>query len=258
VALARAHLTWLGVVNDAYAQQMLPPNRRRVAAALRLPGLRRLGRHPTFPYLAARTLFFDRFVGDALHDGLRQVVVIAAGYDSRSWRMASAGVTFFEVDQPATQADKRAKAPEGGPVYVTADVTDPRLADELVEAGFRSQEPTAFTVEGLTAYLTEDDVTELLARLADLGPTGSRLAVSFESGFERQPITRLLSTAYYRRGGEQWRFRLRSEDAPSFVPKTGWTIDNLLTAPQLASEHLRGTKLEGPLNSSSFVVVARR
>jgi hypothetical protein len=125
VALARAHLTWLGVVNDAYAQQMLPANRRRVAAALRLPGLRRLARHPTFPYLAARTLFFDRFVGDALHDGLRQIVVIAAGYDSRSWRMACAGVTFFEVDQPATQADKRAKAPEGGPVYVTADHRPP-------------------------------------------------------------------------------------------------------------------------------------
>jgi len=114
-----------------------------------------------------------------------------------------------------------------------------------VEAGFRSQEPTAFTVEGLTAYLTEDDVTELLARLADLGPTGSRLAVSFESGFERQPITRLLSTAYYRRGGEQWRFRLRSEDAPSFLPKTGWTIDNLLTAPSWRADTSAGRSSKG-------------
>jgi methyltransferase (TIGR00027 family) len=86
-----------------------------------------------------------------------QVVVIAAGYDSRSWRMACAGVTFFEVDQPATQADKRAKAPEGGPVYVTADHRPP-AADELAEVGFRSQEPTAFTVEGLTTHFPNHQV----------------------------------------------------------------------------------------------------
>lgn len=72
--------------------------------------------------------------------------------------MAREGVTFFEVDQPATQADKRARAPEGGPVYVPADATDPRLTDKLSEAGFQPQEPTAFMVEGLTIYLTKDDV----------------------------------------------------------------------------------------------------
>jgi O-methyltransferase involved in polyketide biosynthesis len=74
VALARAHLTWLGVVDDPYARQMLPPSPQRLASALQLPGLRRLGRHPSFPGLAARTLFFDVFVGDALDGGLRQVV----------------------------------------------------------------------------------------------------------------------------------------------------------------------------------------
>ena len=91
VALARTHLTSLGVVNDPYARQMLPPNHRRVAAALQLPGLRRLGRYSTVPYLAARTLFFDTFISDALDDGLLQVVVLGAGYDSRAWRMARPG-----------------------------------------------------------------------------------------------------------------------------------------------------------------------
>jgi methyltransferase (TIGR00027 family) len=117
VALVRAHLTSLGVVDDPYARQMLPPNHRRVASALQLPGLRRLGQS-SFPYLAARTLLFDRFVRDALDGGVRQVVVLGAGFDSRAWRLARPGVTFFEVDQPATQADKRTRAPDGGPVYV--------------------------------------------------------------------------------------------------------------------------------------------
>jgi methyltransferase (TIGR00027 family) len=258
VALARTHLTSLGVVNDPYARQMLPPNHRRVAAALQLPGLRRLGRYSTVPYLAARTLFFDTFISDALDDGLRQVVVLGAGYDSRAWRMARPGVTFFEVDQPATQGDKRTRAPDGGPVYVPADVTDPSLAEKLVHAGHQPQEPTAFTVEGLTIYLTREAAAALLGRLYDLGSTGSRLAVSFESGFERQPITRRLMTAYYRSRGETLRFRLRSEEAPSFLSQTGWTIDKLQTAERLENEHLSKTKLAGWLNTTSFAVDARK
>jgi methyltransferase (TIGR00027 family) len=206
--------------------------------------------------LAARTLFFDSFVSDALDDGIRQVVIVAAGYDSRAWRMARPGVAFFEVDQPATQEDKRAKAPEGGPVFVPVDVTDPQLGDKLVEAGFKPQEPTAFTVEGLTIYLAKDDVAALFARLADLGATGSRLAVSFESGFERQRISRVVARAYYRRHGEPLRFRLPSDDAPAFFSDAGWTLDTLLTSVDLDQEYLSGTKLAGKLNTSGFKVIA--
>ena len=76
VTLVRAHLTWMGVVDDPYALQMLPPNGQRAAAAFRLPVLRRLAQYNTLPYLAARTLVFDRFVRDALDDGIRQVVAL--------------------------------------------------------------------------------------------------------------------------------------------------------------------------------------
>jgi methyltransferase (TIGR00027 family) len=258
VALARAHLTWLGVVDDPYARQMLAPDRRRVAGALRLPGLRLAGRHSSFPYLAARTLFFDRFVRSALDDGIPQVVVVAAGYDSRAWRLARPGATFFEVDRPATQDDKRARAPAGGPVCVSADVTDHRLPAWLTAAGLRSDEPAAFIMEGLAVYLTRDDTAGLLARLADLASAGSRLAVSFESGFQRRPVSRAVSRVHYRRSGEHWRFRLPAEDAPAFLARAGWTITALLTASDLGTEYLGGTKLAGRLatGGSSYIVGA--
>jgi len=237
---------------------MLPPDRKRLAKAWRYPGVRQLAnRDRSFPYLAARTLFFDKFISDALDDGFRQVVVVAAGYDSRAWRMARPGVTFFEVDQPATQEEKRTRAPEGGPVYVPADVTETGLKDNLLGAGLRPQEPTAFTAEGLAIYLKEDEVAALFTQLSSLGPTRSRLAVSFEAGFSNRPIARRLATAYYGRSGELWQFRLRSEDAPSFLSDTGWTIDKLLNAPGLESEHLSETSLAGKLRGQSFVATAR-
>ena len=166
VALVRAHLTRLGIVDDPHARRMLSPDRRRTAAVFHLPGVRY--RIVGLPGLAARTRFFDAFVDDALDEGIRQVVVVGAGYDSRAWRLARPGVTFFEVDQPATQDDKRAKAPDGGPVYVAADVTDPRLPETLRRAGLRADRPTAFTLEGLVAYMSTEEVAALFTRLADL------------------------------------------------------------------------------------------
>lgn len=140
-------------------------------------------------------------------------------------------------------------------MYVPADVTDPRLPARLVAAGLQPDRPAAFTVEGLVIYLTRQDAAGLLARLADLTPPGSRLGVSFESGFERQPVTRRFSRLYYRRSGEHWRFRLPSGDAPAFLSQAGWTIPSLLTGPDLETEHLRGTKLAGRLATSPAHVV---
>ena len=260
VTLVRAHLTSIGVVDDPYAVRMLPRSGRRVAAAFRLPGLRRLARNePTQRYLAARTLVFDRFVRDALDDGIRQVVVVGAGYDSRSWRMARPDVTFYEVDQPATQALKRARAPEGGPVYVPADATDPRLRDLLVDAGFRPDQRSAFLLEGMVVYFGEaQPVADLLTLLGELGHDGSRLAVSFERGFDRQPALRLLAKAMYRGSGETSYFRLPVEDAAAFLDDTGWTIDRLLTSAELREEYLAGTPLPELPDTLAFIATATR
>jgi methyltransferase (TIGR00027 family) len=259
VTLVRAHLTSAGVVDDPYAIRMLPPSWQRTATVMRLPGLRPLLlREPSQPYLAARTLVFDRFVQDALDDGIDQVVIVGAGYDSRAWRLARPDVTFYEIDQPATQASKRALAPEGGPRFVSSDVTDPGLRDQLLAAGFRPERLSAFALEGLAVYLEEQQVADLLKILVDLGHTGSRLAISFEQGFKRQPITRRVAKVVYRQTGETTYFRLPAEDAPGFLTKAGWTVDRALRAPELNREYLDRTPMPTPTRTDSHIVTATR
>jgi methyltransferase (TIGR00027 family) len=260
VVLARAHLTRLGVIDDPYARRLLPVSRRRAAAALRLPVLARIGRSPSFAYLAARTLFYDEFLAEALKSGIRQVVVLAAGYDSRAWRMARTDVIFFEVDLAATQADKRSRAPQEGPVYVAADVTEPSWRDQLVAAGFRTGEPTAFTAEGLTMYLTEEQVSALLCTLADLGGADSRLGVNFGVGFERKNSNRgRIGRRVMASGGEPFHFRLHSEDAADFLNSTGWKTTWMLTGPELAERYLAGTRLSAvPVTTTGFAVEAAK
>ena len=55
----------------------------------------------------SRTALIDRVVVNGLERGVAQVAAIAAGYDGRALRYAKPGVRRFEVDHPATQADKR-------------------------------------------------------------------------------------------------------------------------------------------------------
>src|SRR5690348_11267261 len=58
-------------------------------------------------YLRLRTSFFDQVVVDALERGVTQLALIGAGHDGRALRYAKSGVRWFEIDHPATQADKR-------------------------------------------------------------------------------------------------------------------------------------------------------
>src|SRR6516164_9686382 len=60
-------------------------------------------------HLRGRTAFFDRVVVNAMEREVTQVVSVGAGYDGRALRYAKAGVRWWEVDHPDTQADKRAR-----------------------------------------------------------------------------------------------------------------------------------------------------
>src|ERR1700728_4260159 len=73
-----------------------------------------------------RTRFMDDRVVAAIGRGVRQIVICGAGLDDRALRFRTAGVRFFEVDHPVTQADKAIRlhdlgAAEHGPTLVACD-----------------------------------------------------------------------------------------------------------------------------------------
>lgn len=179
VALVRAHATERGVIDDRPARALLTPGWSALLWVLGRRPLRRVGASPTTSFIAARTLFFDGEVIAAIAAGARQVVVVGAGYDTRAWRLDRPDTTWFEVDHPTTQADKRRRAPAGGPIYVPLDLVTGSMADVLPAHGFDPEQRTVFVVEGLTMYVDEPVVRRLLTDAARLGAPGTRLAVSF-------------------------------------------------------------------------------
>ena len=261
VAQTRALMTNKGVLDDPYASSMLTLSNRVVTRALSSSPLARVATSPFFAALSARIAFFDHAVRDALDAGVNQVVILGAGYDARAWRMARAGATFFEVDHPATQADKRRRAPAGGPVYVPVDFRTDDLAAALNSAAFEWTGPALFVIEGVTMYLTEAAVRDLLSLLSTRAAPGSRLAVNFAAppgtGGRRDRMRQALLRRVGSASGEPHVFSLPVADAQDFVAACGWQTVNARSLRDLAPELLGPTSLRiDGINPHAAVVSA--
>jgi len=137
-------------------------------------------------FMRARTRFVDTAVLRALEDDVHQIVVLGAGYDGRALRFRTPGVQFFEVDHPATQADKRRRLDEigaslDGIVFVTADFTQRDLAAALAAAGHDAQQRSLFVCEGVLRYLPADAFRALLHTAAELAAPASELAATIST-----------------------------------------------------------------------------
>jgi methyltransferase (TIGR00027 family) len=128
---------------------------------------------PMGVWLALRVAYLDRLVGLAVDRlGARQIVILGAGYDTRAARLPRAGVAYFEVDHPATQAAKRARLAglDGYPIdaarYVSCDFEREDPIERLAASGFAIDDVALVIWEGVVPYLTEAAVRATAARLA--------------------------------------------------------------------------------------------
>ncbi len=133
-------------------------------------------------YQAVRTNFFDTFFTDAVADGIRQVVILASGLDSRAYRLDwPAGTTVFEIDQPQVLAYKSTTLAENG---VTPSADRREVAIDLRQdwpaalraAGFDPSARTAWLAEGLLMYLPAEAQDRLFTLIGELSQPGSRVS----------------------------------------------------------------------------------
>lgn len=136
-------------------------------------------------YFCVRTPFYDQVVLRAVEAGCRQVVLLAAGLDSRAFRLGlGEDVTLFELDQMPVLDFKQSVLDEHGavptcerlPVPVDLREDWPR---ELSAAGFDVSRPAVWLAEGLLMYLTRAEADQLLRTITALSAPGSRLASEY-------------------------------------------------------------------------------
>ncbi|MGA9677537.1 MAG: class I SAM-dependent methyltransferase [Mycobacterium sp.] len=136
-------------------------------------------------YQAVRTNFFDTYFLDATKDpatGIRQVVILASGLDSRAYRLDwPAGTTVYEIDQPQVLAYKSTTLAESG-VTPSADRREVAIdlrqdwPAALRDAGFDPTAPTAWLAEGLLMYLPAEAQDKLFTQIGELSAPGTRVS----------------------------------------------------------------------------------
>ncbi len=138
-------------------------------------------------FMATRTAFIDVFFLGAADAGVRQVVILAAGLDARSWRLPwPDGTVIFELDQPKVLDFKTATLQQHG-AHPTAQLVNIAIdlrqdwPKALQEAGFDASRPTAWSAEGLVRYLPSQGQDLLFERIHSLSAAGSRLATNVPS-----------------------------------------------------------------------------
>lgn len=140
------------------------------------------GRH-FVNFQGARTKYFDEYFRRAAGAGVRQVVILAAGLDSRAYRLDwPAGTTIFELDQPQVLDFKRevladhGAHPKAERREIAVDLRDD-WPQALRDSGFDPTKPSAWIAEGLLIYLPAAAQEQLFTGINNLAAPGSHVAV---------------------------------------------------------------------------------
>jgi len=134
--------------------------------------------------MIARTIYFDRII-ERLASDAEQFVVLGAGYDARAYGvLKQPGLKFFELDQANTQGNKIEQLANAGidashVTFVAVDFSQHSVVEKLEQHGFDRSKKTIFLWEGVTLYLSEHDVRQMLAEIAAHAVSGSALVADF-------------------------------------------------------------------------------
>lgn len=169
------------VSSDPYAHRFVNPlsvQGMRVVAAL---GINRLtGIDGMMNFAMAREQYIWDVMRRELAAGIEQIVILGAGFDTRSYRLpGAASKPVFEIDHPVTQEAKR-EALRGvvDPLpanvhFVGVDFDHDDLGERLRAAGYSESRRTLFVWQGVIVYLTRDGADATLAFIAKHSAPGS-------------------------------------------------------------------------------------
>jgi methyltransferase (TIGR00027 family) len=177
---------------DPYSEKFLPPFGKFWVILTRSPKMLHLLikiRERLTPGviggLICRTRYIDDVLNDVTKEGVRTVVNLGAGMDTRAFRFSGIkNIQYFELDFPELQRVKRAyidnkigKLPSNV-TLVPIDFNSQDLGEELREAGYDLSSKTLFIWEGVTQYISREAIDNTMKYVAQAS-IGSRIVFTY-------------------------------------------------------------------------------
>jgi methyltransferase (TIGR00027 family) len=257
---------------DCMAEVMFPPLAK---FALNFPPLRKFLMRQMFPpgiyeYVLARTKVMDSAFLDALEGHFTQIVLLGAGFDTRTLRFAdrNRGTKVFELDVATTQQPKieilhrrNVRLPQEL-VFAPIDFDKEDIFEVLSKAGYQQGQKSLFLWEGVTMYLSAQAVDDTLDFIRSSAAPCSRVAFDYIYA----AVLRRENRYYGEQGifetvaktGEGWTFGLEDRAIESFLAERGFGIIAHYTPSELEKLYLTtedGT-LHGRVNGTHCIIVA--
>lgn len=227
------------IIDDPYAAQLLINSQYRMIAASSvlsqmLSGFLKFWAPGGQEMLTIRPRLVDDYARELAAKGLDQIVLLGAGFDTMALRLKNElrGCRIFEVDHPATQAEKvkgmnRIGKP-GNLVFVAVDFEKDDFVEQLKGAGFDPALRTFIVWVGVSYYLRPQTVEQSLSRIAALGGPGTRLAWDYMLADVVDGSSKNLDALDKRWRvaalGEPWLFGLKPEDIPGYLDRFGFRL----------------------------------
>eukprot|EP00457_Paulinella_chromatophora_P010565 gb/GEZN01010673.1/.p1 GENE.gb/GEZN01010673.1/~~gb/GEZN01010673.1/.p1 ORF type:complete len:339 (-),score=37.89 gb/GEZN01010673.1/:134-1150(-) len=205
-----------------------------------------------FHLLIGRTKEFDFQIQAALSSGIKQYVILGAGYDTRAFRLDIPNdVAVFEIDQHDVQEKKRWSLHRLGVSkdnvhFIPIDFNTDSLEDKLRKTpAYDPSLPTIFTMEGVTQYIPKDATARTLQAVAAVSGPGSRFVVSYvpqdwwespqKCGASQESAQSMMKILEGMR--EPWISGWHPDEFELFMRKNGFEVQRDVTIRELVNEY---------------------
>ncbi len=236
---------------DPYARQFVPAWMYHVFGFFIRSGYAELRGPGVAGYLAARERYIDDVLQSYIDAGLKQLVILGAGFDSRAYRFDLAGrVMTYEVDLPATQADKQEKVRRifgslpTHVAYVAVDFNTQTLAERLLPAGFDPRLTSLFIWQGVSMYLTAAGVDATLDFVVRNSAPGSAIVFDYLYQSALNGVHKQREVSNMRRYrfmiGEELTFGIPRGAGEAFLLARGFRQARDINAADLKAAYFRG------------------
>ena len=204
-----------------------------------------------YAYNIARTIYFDQLFKQHLSENIPQIVILGAGYDTRSFRFQDLikETAIFELDAITTQKRKGTCLSAAGiqipkNLRITSiDFTKNSLKEILVNAGYDRNKKTLFIWEGVAPYLTPEAVNNTLDFIKLNSPPGSIISFDYlhvsRNNISGYGVMEFIKFMKSNRSGERSRFSIKSDEIESFLGQRGFEMTEHYTPNELEEKFLR-------------------
>lgn len=205
-----------------------------------------------FGYIVARTRHIDEILIQCIKNGLEQLVILGAGFDSRAYRFKQLEIKtkVFEVDHPATQQIKIKKLKEifdslpKHVFFVPINFAEQHLNKRLIESGFESNINTLFIWEGVTYYLTPEEIDITLSSVVDNSQSGSSIIFDYTHSSVVDGSCIHKEAKMFSKGAESYReplrFGIHEGSIESFLKQRGFGQINNVSNEWLKQHYFTG------------------